>query len=152
MNLEAIEQRVLAYLAQAANPLVRVEVLHAHLADHSLAEGMNASQLKDFLSKHDLVRVIESPPQPIDTAAKGEPAGAYAIAKDRVPTQRQLAEMMRQQLDVLLEALRAAREEALSLGESGRLSSIDEAQRRAAALRDKLDGAAPDNVVDFRKN
>lgn len=153
MNLEAIEQRVLAYLEQSSNPLVRIEVLHAHLADHQLADHLSLSQLKDFLSRHESVRVLEPPSQPFEQNAEGEPAGSYAIAKDRVPTQSQLVQMMRDQLDILLDALRVAREDALARGDATRLSMIDEAQRQAVILRDKLGGGhRPDNVVDFRQN
>jgi len=152
MNLEAIEQRVLAYLEQVSNPLVRIESLRAHLSGYDLTGDFSVRQLKDFLVKHDLVRVIEPPAEGLDVAARDEPAGAFAIAKDRVPSQAQLSGMMREQLEVLLDALRSAREEALQYGDSDRLSLIDEAQRRAATLRDKLGSERPDNVVDFRQN
>lgn len=152
MNLEAIEQRALAYLEHVSNPLVRIEVLHAHLTDHGLTEGLSPGQLKEFLSRHELVRVIEPPVQGIQDPAAGEPSGAFAIAKERVPTQTQIASMMREQLDLLLEALRAAREEALHYGDSDKLSLIDDAQRKAALLSEKLGPLRPDNVVEFRQN
>lgn len=142
MNLEAIEQRVLAYLENVSNPLVRIEVLYAHLADHDLAGSMDVAQLKGFLMRHDRVRVLDPPAEFASTVA-GEPGGSFAIARDRVPTQQQLVELMREQLDVLLEALRSAREEALEVGDSTRLSQIDHAQRQAAALREKLSSEVP---------
>ena len=152
MNLEAIEQRVLAYLEQVSNPLVRIEVLHSHLAGHDLTENFSLRQLKAFLAKHDLIRVIEPPMQGGAPSPEGEPSGAFAIAKERVPTQDQLSAMMREQLDILLEALRTAREEALHAGDADTLSKIDEAQRRAASLREKLGPVPPDNIVEFRQN
>jgi hypothetical protein len=152
MNLEAIEQRALAYLEQIDNPLVRLDVLYAHLADHDLTDGFSVQQLKDFLTRHDQVRVIESPALELEDAAAAEPRGAYAVAKDRVPSQTQLTAMMREQLDVLMDALATAREEALQFDQPDKLRLIEEARERAQALRAKLAPDLPDNVVEFRQN
>ena len=59
MNLEAIEQHVLNYLGQTSNPLVRIDVVYAHLRDSGLADGLDLVQLKSFLSHHDLFRVMD---------------------------------------------------------------------------------------------
>jgi hypothetical protein len=60
--------------------------------------------------------------------------------------------MMREQLDVLMDALATAREEALQFDQPDKLRLIEEARERAQALRAKLAPDLPDNVVEFRQN
>lgn len=156
MNLEAIEQQALNYLAQVSNPLVRIEVLYAHLRDHGLAEGLDMAGLKDFLAKHDLIRVME-PALPVEdlegigaAEAPGVPSGAYAILATRVPSDQQLAAMMVEQLDAMREALQAAKTEALDRADVARMSALDAALNRVHALRAKLapHGEGPDETGD----
>ncbi len=146
MNLEAIEQHVLSYLGQTSNPLVRIDVVYAHLRDSGLADGLDVAQLKSFLARHELFRVMDAPlPSPggMRSNAASEPDDAYAILATRVPSPEQLSAMMIDQLVALEGALLAARAQALDLGDPARTGPIEMALRRAAALRGKL-AARPD--------
>lgn len=170
MNLEAIEQHALSYLKQVTNPLVRIEVLHAHLRDHGLAEGLTVRELKDFLSKHELFRVIEPavPVAELEALGLGEeipiPSGAYVILDTRVPSDQQLAAMMLDQLVAMQEALRVAKAEALDRADMKRMSAIDAVLQRIRELQQKLaphgedvlaehdendSGNRPPNIIDF---
>ncbi len=143
MSLEAIEEHSLNYLAQVSNPLVRIEVLLAHLRDRGLADSIDAGQLKDFLSRHERVRIMEPPvPAPGMQSDSGEPEGAYAILTTRVPTPEQLAAMMLEQLHTLEQALISARQAALEDGDAARVGPLDEALRRVAVLHKRLDMAS----------
>jgi hypothetical protein len=146
MNLETIEEQVLKYLAQTSNPLVRIEVLHAHLRDSGVAEELELGQLKDFLSRHELVRVMDPPVQ--TESSSSEPGGAYAILATRIPTPQQLGEMMFDQLAALESALLSAKAQALELGDPARTGPIEVALLRVAALRERL--SAP--PVDPKNN
>lgn len=143
MSLEAIEEHTLNYLAQVSNPLVRIEVLLAHLRDRGLAEDMSASQLRSFLSRHERVRIMEpslSAPD-IEGVGKNED-GAYVILLTRVPTPEQLTSMMLEQLQALEQALVTARAAALEIGDPTRIGPIEEALRRIAALHKRLNPSA----------
>jgi len=146
MNLEAIEQHVLSYLGQTSNPLVRVDVVYAHLRDSGLADGLDLARLKSFLSRHELVRIMEAPLLPHGATRGGgatDTEDAYAILTSRVPSPEQISTMMLDQLVALEEALLSARAQALELGDPARTGPIEMALRRAAALREKLT-ARPD--------
>ncbi len=144
MNLEAIEQHVLSYLGQISNPLVRIDVVYAHLRDSGLADGLDLVQLKSFLARHELFRVMEAPLAPTGdrrsggTSATRDSDDAYAILASRVPSPEQLSAMMLDQLAALENALLAAREQALGIGDPTRSGPIETALRRVAALREKL--------------
>jgi hypothetical protein len=144
MNLESIEQHSLNYLSQVSNPLVRIEVLHAHLRDRGVAGDMDSAQLKSFLESHALFRVMQSAPLAAgaDSATSGlsanDPGEAYVILANRVPTQAQISAMMLEQLLALEQALITARAEALELGDPGRVGPFEEALRRVSGLREKL--------------
>lgn len=140
MNLEAIEEHVLNYLEQVTNPLVRIEVLHAHLRDRGLADTLDLARLKDFLGRHERVRVMEpgvTAPEGIGGDA-GDPSGAYAILTTRVPTPEQITAMMVEQLQMLEQALIAARLAAIEDGDTARVTPIEEALRRIGALFKRL--------------
>jgi hypothetical protein len=140
MSLEAIEEQILAYMEQISNPLVRIEVLLAHLRDRGLADSMNAAQLKDFLTRHDRVRVMEPA---IAAPDSNDMAGAYVILKTRVPTPEQLTTMMLEQLQALEEALVAARLAAIEADDTARVAPIEEALRRIGALFKRLNPVDP---------
>jgi len=145
MSLEAIEEHTLNYLAQVSNPLVRIEVLLAHLHDHGLAESLNVAQLRDFLSRHERVRVMEPglPARDVgSTSPDSEPGGAYAILVTRVPTPEQIAAMMIEQLQTLEQALISARLTAIETGDTDRIGPLEEALRRIAALHKRLNSAS----------
>ncbi len=170
MNLEAVEEQALKYLAQVGNPLVRIEVLYAHLRDHGLGAGLSLTGLRDFLSKHELVRVMEPavPVEELEALRAGEtagvPSGAYVILATRVPSDRQLAMMMLEQLEAMEEALGVAKSEALNQADMAQANRIDAALHRIQSLRGKLarhgeardedDGGEdteerPGNILDF---
>lgn len=142
MNLEDIEQKALAYLGQAGNPLVRIDVLFDHLEREVDMGGFSRSDLTKFLEGHDLIRVL-SPVAAGDVEGRmlGE-AGLLvepsAIMRTRMPTRQQIAAAMVDQLDRLGEALVAALQEARAEHDEPTESQVRGALERATALRTRI--------------
>jgi hypothetical protein len=131
MNLETVEQRTLSYLMQVSNPLVRVDTLLAHLRDAADLHALDQGVLLDFLRKHELFRVLE--------AADPEAGpGPFVILETRVPTARQLGEMMVGQVDRMIGALSAALDQALDAGDAMKAGEVQAVLFRAHELRRKL--------------
>lgn len=141
-HLEAIEQKALSYLGQVSNPLVRIDVLHAHLTDADADEQIPCRDLEDFLKHHELFRVIEALPQETDGATEdltGHDASAsYVILSSRVPTQKQTAAMMLEQLNSMHESLSVAQAEARNNADFPLLGKVGVALHRIEALRGQL--------------
>jgi len=165
MDLEEIEIATLKYLDQTKSPLVSVDVLYAHLKDRGLPDQYTPRDLVDFLSGHGQVKLM-APPVELEAGVSpteaGAPSGLFAMLESRRPTETQLATMMIEQLDVLEEALRIARQHAADTEDDARRAQIEEALRRTGSLRERLaphSGAAdagdaedttpPDNVIRF---
>ncbi len=144
MQLESIEEKALNYLGQVSNPLVRIDVLHAHLMDADSIEAILLSDLEEFLAHHELIRVIKALPQEADGAAEelvpGDGAGprSYVILNTRVPTGQQTAAMMLDQLNSMHEALCTAQAQARNNADFDRLGKIDDAIGRIDGLIQKL--------------
>ncbi len=144
MQLESIEEKALNYLGQVSNPLVRIDVLHAHLMDAGSIERILLSDLEEFLAHHESIRVIKTLLQEADGATEelvsGEGAGprSYVILNTRVPTGQQTAVMMLEQLDSMREALSIAQTQARDNADFNRLSKIDDALGRIEGLKQKL--------------
>ncbi len=145
-HLEAIEEKALRYLGQVSNPLVRIDVLHAHLADAEAGEQIVRGELEDFLKHHELIRVIEALPQEAGGAteelARQDASASYVILGDRVPTHEQTAAMMLEQLNSMHKAISVAQAEARNNADFALLSRISDALQRIEALREKLIAAA----------
>lgn len=144
MQLESIEEKALNYLGQVSNPLVRIDVLHAHLMDAGSIESIVLSDLEEFLAHHELIRVIKTLPQEADGAteelvsADGTGPRSHVILNTRVPTEQQTAVMMLEQLDSMHEALSIAQAQARDNADFNRLSKIDDALGRIEGLKQKL--------------
>lgn len=148
MQLESIEEKALNYLGQVSNPLVRIDVLHAHLTDPDANQQILLGDLEEFLTHHELIRVIKSFPQEVggdtEELAPGDGAGprSYVILDTRVPTERQTAVMMLDQFNSMHEALSVARAQAKTLAldnaDFSRLGEIDDALHRIESLKQKL--------------
>ena len=161
MNLETIEQRCLAYLAQTSAPLVPVSRLLRHLRNaEGGAEKIPERDLLDFLRKHELFKVIEAPepaddkvgavlekpPQDgMDPQDLGDPQGPSVILRTRIPTPPQLLNEIELQLDRMTAALHNALEEADDEGDIGACNKVREIIARTAGLREKFGkiGAGP---------
>ena len=144
MQLELIEEKALNYLGQVTNPLVRIDVLHAHLMESDSIEAILLSDLEEFLAHHELIKVIKPLAQEADGTAEGpgadDGAGAhsYVILNTRVPTEQQTAAMMLDQLNSMHEALAIAQAQARDNADFNRLAEVDDALERIEGLRQKL--------------
>ncbi len=148
MNLEAIEQRVLAYLKQVQNPLVRISTLLNYVRSVDEFGTISESDLVDFLEHHELFRVIP-PAQFAETlgpalASAGLLDESAVILVTRIPPPGQVAAMMTMQIDLMREALSAALREALEHDDEVRVQRIRRLLERTQKLREKL-VPAPDN-------
>lgn len=144
MQLELIEEKALNYLGQVTNPLVRIDVLHAHLMEADSVEAILPSDLEEFLAHHELIKVIKPLPQEADgTTAEPGPDDAsgpfsYVILNTRVPTEQQTAAMMLDQLNSMHEALAIAKAQARDNADFNRLAEVDDALERVEGLIQKL--------------
>ena len=144
MHLETIEEKALNYLGQVSNPLVRIDILHAHLADSDSSEQILLSDLEEFLTHHELIRVIKPLPQEADgeteelASVDGAGPRSYVILNTRVPTQQQTAAMILERLNSMHEALSIAQAQARDHADFDRLGKIDEALGRIDGLKQKL--------------
>lgn len=144
MNLEAIEQRCLAYLKQVSNPLVPLDTLMRYLERDAQCGVSSRQELLGFLREHELFRVIEPGLDPgtavgaDDASALGLPGGPYVILSTRVPTRHQMAEMVFAQFETMVQALDAARSEAQRLGDAARVTKVNALLKRAEGIREHL--------------
>ena len=144
MNLEDIEQRTLRYLEQVSNPLVRLDVLLDHLREDTALPDIDETRLIDFLANHELFRIIE-PLAPLGDSQQLEALSETGFASDRcvildsrVPSQDHLLAMMTDQVGKMVDALKAAFEEAKSAGDVGGMQTLQETLRRSSELQKKL--------------
>lgn len=146
MNLEDIEQRTLTYLKQVSNPLVRLDVLYAHLFDELTPHGksLTMGELQDFLAKHELFRLMEplgldgDPGMAAALSAVGLVSGPCVILDTRLPTRDQLAAMMLEQLNQMAEALATALHQAREENDEARAKAILRTLDRTGAIRKKV--------------
>ncbi len=163
MNLEDIEQKVFRYLKQVSNPLVRVDVLLAHLQEDGENTDLGADRLLEFCKHHELFRVLN----PTSLAPTGEGRQALeamglgevpcVILDTRVPTEAQINELMANQLLRMKEALELAFREARDGGDVPRMNQIKSALVRADHLMQRLHifmgkPAQPEPESDPRQN
>lgn len=140
MNLEAVEQKSLSFLKQTTNPLVPIKTLLAHLDQDSETSGMSETELKAFLKWHELFRVLEPgqvpAPEELTHMLLGE--GPFVILDTRVPTQDQVLQEMSKQLDVMIESLVKALDQARVQGDQERGREVLKVLSRAQHLRQKM--------------
>lgn len=135
MNLETVEQRCLAYLAEAANPMVSISELLIHCRREPDCAGLTERTLLGFLRRHDQVRVIQPPPGLESDEAAAE---QWVILKTRLPTREQMALLMTKQMEKLTEALQAALEQAKANNDLDTASQINSTLDKARALDAKV--------------
>ena len=145
MQLEQVEQRCLNYLKQTSNPLTPFSRLLRHLREDESLSGFSEKELKDFLRHHDLFRVLE--PTGLAATEEGrqlmEAAGLQTeelvVLETRLPTEGQLAEYLRSQLDTLADALRKAGADAQEKADMNRMKTFENLLGRVEVLRGRLD-------------
>jgi hypothetical protein len=141
LNLEMIEQKSLKFLMEASNPLVRVSTLFNHLNDDEDCRGITMSDLLDFLSHHELFRVMEPGMDGEDeqTLPDSIDLGPRVILVTRIPTPQEMANMITAQMKVMTEALERAQAGAARVGDESNLNAIKELMSRAERLTKQLE-------------
>ncbi len=144
MNLEAIEQKCLAYLMQVSRPVVPVEQLLRYLRREEEFATVSERELLDFLRKHELFKLLD----PIGLVADAEGAKAMAeagisigpcvILETRIPTDAQMVHQMELQLEILVQSLQTAAAEAREKDDRKRLKVLEGMLSRAEAIRERL--------------
>jgi len=146
MDLESIEQKCLGFLMQASNPLVPFENLVRHLREDESCAEFSEQDLLEFLGKHELFRVFETPgirefPEATrKLSASGLPVGVHVILCTRIPSQRAVTEMIQGQLGVMTEALCAALAEVREMGDAEAENQLLDALSRAEKLKQMTEG------------
>jgi len=141
-TLDSLEEKALNFLRQVSNPLVRIDVLHAHLTEGKQAATIALDDLKSFLAGHAQVRVIESLPEEAIgertvLSGAGSALSHYVVLVDRVPADHQLDAMMLQQLDSMREALAVAEAQAND-DDDALIVKISDSLKQIDALKQKL--------------
>lgn len=144
MSLETIEQKCLNYLKQVTNPLVDVQVLHRHVTQDVEGGGLSYADLLDFLRHHELFKVMEPIGMAVDSDTEqllgeaGLPATPQVILCTRIPTQGELAQAIRDQLDQMKSALVSAMREASERGDDARQDAVRRALEKMQMLEERL--------------
>lgn len=141
MNLELVEERCLKFLADTANPLVPLgDLLTFCLREKSLA-GLTAQELLAFVRHHELMRLIDAPGAtddgPLASGSENlqEPR---VILNSRIPSPREMGQMMMEQMTKMLDALHAAVAQAEANGDSAAVAQLRQALERAQTLRERI--------------
>lgn len=144
MILEDIEQKVLSYLKQVTRALVPFDQLVSYLRRQSDLGPFDEQDLLEFLRKHELFQVIESPFGMLDSETArnmqdaGFSVGPSVILVTRIPAAHELAKQFDAQIEVLLDALRKALQEAQMSGDATHIHEVTSIIARAEALREKF--------------
>jgi len=144
MSLEDIEQKTLSYLKQVSNPLVPISRLTRHLDDQGALGSIERPDLLRFLRNHELFRVMEPPGLAEDPAMRetiesvGFNAEPYVVLDTRVPSQKDVAENLNEQLLQMADALIAAVKEAREKDQMDRARQIEHVLNRLTAIRKRL--------------
>jgi hypothetical protein len=147
MDLEAVERKCLAYLKQVQNPLVPISQLFRHLTlDESLVLPSEA-QFIAFLREHELFKVIDPVGLAADSAGAksmqeaGLNAEPFVVLCTRVPTENDLADMLRDQMRQIVSALFVATRQAQESGNEEYYARAKELLQRASTLEGQLDAS-----------
>ena len=142
MQLEEVEQRVLSYLQQVRNPLVRFDTLIKYVRDDERFAEIDEKDFLGFIDDHELFRVIEPAAFSdgigsalAEVGLLGERAVMIAT---RAPSPKQVAELMLDQLRLLAEALSTALRETRESGDELRETRVRRALARIDSLRKRL--------------
>ena len=145
MNLEAIEQKCVAFLQQAENPLASVEQLLHHLHEKPEFATLSQDELLGFLRDHEQFKMVE----PVGLGGMGGAASELeatglsmsprVILRTRIPTPEQLMAQMTDEMEKLTGALTTALRDAKDAGEAERVRNLMKVLYRAQELRARLD-------------
>jgi hypothetical protein len=140
MNLEAVEQKCLSFLKQTSNPLVPVKTLWAHLDQDPETAGITEAELAAFLKWHELFRLLQpgSVPAPLELTHLLLGEGPFVILDTRMPTRDQVLQEMTHQVDVLIESLVKALDQARVQGDQEQGRQVLQLLARAQKLKQKL--------------
>ena len=140
MNLEDVEQKSLNYLKQVSNPIVPVRTLWNHIRQEEKMAILTENDLLDFLRKHDLVRIIETPFNTNDEKLSEQNfiPGPRVILRTRIPTQTEMNKLIEEQMDRLIQSLTRAKEEAENIKDNAMFDKMQEVLSRAETLRGKM--------------
>ena len=144
MDLEAVEQACLSYLKQVSNPLVPISRLMRHLSENEQTGAVPEAQLIEFLRDHELFEVFD----PLGVTGGANRAAALTgagfdlearvVLTTRVPSAGELAEQLKGQIDLLMQALTAAAAEAQKSGDPDRSRQVIRLLDRAKEIRERL--------------
>jgi hypothetical protein len=143
MNLETVEEKCLAYLRQAPNPLVPVDMLLEFCRRDPECGKLERQELLDFLRPHELVKVVEGPEEgeEIGQDTFGEAGinmGPRVILNSRVPTKEQMADMIAAQMRNMTEMLVEALDLARKAKDEAHIQELETALQKSEALRQKM--------------
>lgn len=149
MNLEDVELKVFRYLKEAANPIVPVDVLFAYLRENEEFSALTEADLRDFLRDHELFNMVEpggaiAGPEMSDAFSRaGLVSRPCAIMKTRVPTERQMAGLMQEELARMKAALSKALTQAEKEGNAATANKLRQTLDHTEALHQRFSALRP---------
>ncbi|NUM56050.1 MAG: hypothetical protein HUU46_20615 [Candidatus Hydrogenedentes bacterium] len=148
MNLEAIEQRCLAYLRDAPKPLAPIAHLLNVVREDEECGGITESELLGFLRKHELFTVIDphgsgalGEDELEELAAAGLMTGPVVMLTARIPSKAEVVQAMQQNMGTMLNALEAAMNQARGENNPKLAMEVQAILKRARDLQQKMDDA-----------
>jgi len=145
MNLEAIEQRCLAFLGDLPNPLARIERVVEELRRYDDCADITEAELLAFLRKDPLFTVVDPLTLPSDPAELAEleeagmMTGPRVMLTSRTPSKAELIGALQRNMGTMMNALEAAMEQARGGGDPDRAMDVQAVLKRARDLRRKFD-------------
>lgn len=144
MNFEDFELATLAYLKQTTNPLVRISALHAQACAKAKDAAPSIEEYTDFLRDHTEIKVMDplamaqDDKTAHDILMAGFKTNLCAIHTSRVPSSREMAAAMLEQLDAMTHALTLALKEARAIGDEIKGRQIYNTLERTAKMKEKV--------------
>ncbi|MDZ4861699.1 MAG: hypothetical protein SGI88_22220 [Candidatus Hydrogenedentes bacterium] len=143
MNLEAIEQRCLAYLGDTPRVITPISELLRMLDQDEDCQGMDEARLARFLREHELFSVID--PATIERDSESAIQSELDVMTEtgvlltgRIPSNDQVLASMAHSLDTMMKALESGTEKARNDSDPKRALRVQNILKRARELHQKM--------------
>jgi hypothetical protein len=143
MILERLEELCINYLQQAENPVVPVGALLEFCRRDAGCADTTLEELQSFLRPHADIQFIEGPTSAEsvtmdDFSQAGLEMGARAVLNTRIPSKKEMAAMMVQQLNDMRELLNTSLTAAQKEGDAAKAMQIEAALAQSEVMQKKI--------------
>lgn len=144
MRLERIQEICLEFLRNTSNPLTPVQLLFEQcMNDPGAREALTQNALLEFLRNHQDVMVVEAHEDTpwvgaSDFNGVGLDMGPRAILKARIPSRKELANILHEQVEEMRDHLRDALKAAQRAGDEKAVRELEAALERADDIGERM--------------